>query len=252
MKRVLLVLLVFLLVGCTNPIEKMIDDAKNKVKEEMKNVSDIGVDKIKKSVKYIINNHSKKVDNDFIYNTLIIRTITSSSNFKDNKIKIMADKAYEYILKQSDENKDALEKIINSIDDNIDKEIDSFYQIYKNSVVVNTYFSKAKAKLIKMKNTLNFINKDSIKNEINCIIKNYKNYYRDEEVIEKITYSVMYIEYIANNYKIDNNVTKLVSYLKKYMQENDSKYLDSFNAIISDVKGNIDNYIQEMMDIVNK
>ncbi len=253
MKKIIILLLsVGMLVGCNTAIDKLIDETKTKVTKELKNVEDIGKDKVKKSIKYIMNNYTKKIDQDFIYNTLVLKTVTANNSLKGNIVKELADTAYEYMMKQSSDNKEKLEKVINNIDDDLDAVVDEFYDIYKNSVVVNTYFAKAKTQIVRMRNTNNFINKDSIKREISIIISNYKNYYRDDEVIEKISYSVMYLDDIGTRYGVDNNIIKLARYTKKYMQENDSKYLEEINKILKDTKNNMDQYIEEIINAINK
>jgi len=235
-KIILTIVLTLLLVGCTNPINNMIDETKSKINKEVSKVENIGKDKIKEHVTYILEHYNSKVDKDYVYNVMILKELTKNSYFEDNNIKLLSDRAYNYMLIKSKTNKNDLETIVEIVKKDTDKEVDEFYNLYKQRVVINSFFAKAKTKLLNESKSKDYINKNKIKEAIKYIKSNYKNSYKNNEIMEHICYYSYYLDNINTKYKVKNNITELGNKTKNYLLNNNKKVLKDIEDIINKIE----------------
>ncbi len=251
-KTTLIILISFVLIGCNNKIDNLITEGKEKVNKEIKKVDSLSKNKIEESINYVIENYDKKVNKDLIYHITLLKTISNNNYVKTSKIKELADLADEYIIKKKEESKSKLSKTIKEIKDNKDNIIDDFYDNYKKYLEISTDFTKSKTKLIVEMETKESITIKKLNKSIDYIFNNYKYPLRNKETTEKTIYYSMYLDTIGTKYKIDNDIIKLGTNMKKYIQEQDNKYITEIESLKDKINSNREALINEILAEYNK
>ena len=247
---ILLVLLISILLvpGCKK-IDNLIEDGQSKVNDYIKETKDISKETITESVDYILKKFDKKINKEYIYHATLLNTISKNNFVKDCKITELASNAYNYILDKTEDNKDKLEDIVREVKKDKDKLIDDFYNKYKNYIESNAKLVASKTKLIVELREKDSINSKKINKAIDYILLHYKKPFANEEVLDKCIYYSMYLDTIGTKKGIDNDVIKIGKNMKKYIQEQNDKYISKIDEIKDNVNTNKNTLVEE---IINK
>ena len=240
---VLLVALVFL-VGCENKVDSMIKNTKKDVTNSIKSTSK---EKIKESIEYIHDNYEKKINKNFVYHTLLLKKLCDNTYLNDSKVKRLAEASYEYMFRQSKGNKKELEESLDKVYENLDDEVNNFYVLYQRLAVVEGYLTKAKTKLLIEAEEKGFITNSKIDKAIEYIQNYYDNAFKNNEVIERLSYYSMYLEKIGSKVKKDNNIVKLGTAMKKYLQNGEDKKKEEISSLLIDIANNKEALIGELI-----
>ncbi len=244
-KSILVIMIVFNLVGCKNPVTGFLEEAKKEVGNSIESLSK---DSVKKSINYIGKNYKKKISKKYVYHTVLLNRVCSNKYIKKQNICNMASAAYEYMLRQSKGNKKELEDSFNIVNKKLDKELDEFYEIYQRYVVVNGYLSKAKTKLLVERDETDFITTKKLEKAITYISNNYDNVFRNNEVTDNICYYSLYLENVGQKVKKNNKIVELGKKTKKYLQELNEKDKEVIKKILEDIDSNKDNLMAQLLN----
>lgn len=242
-KFLIIVLCMFFLTSCNNKIDNFVKDTKKEVTNSIKNTSK---EKITKSIKYINDNYEKKIDKNFVYNTLLLKKLCDNTYLKDNKIKRVAEASYEYMFRQSKGNKKELKDSLDGLYKNFDDEVNNFYLMYQRLAIVDGYLAKAKTKLIIEAEEKDFISNKKINIAIDYIRDYYDNAFKNNEVIERLGYYSMYLEKIGDKTKIDNSIISLGKTMKKYLQNGKDRDFEKVKELLDEVSNNRNSLVEEI------
>ena len=238
-KCIIIIFSIFILLGCKTDVDKLVRIKKEEVSKKILDSRKISKDKITESVDFIIDNTN--INGDFVYHTLFLKNITSNKYLNDTKIYELAIKADSYMLKQTDNSKRELEDISSYIKKNEHDIIKDFYNKYENYFISST-------KLVVEMETKGAINSSKINKAIDYILLNYKNPFKNEEVLEKTIYYAMYLDTVGTKNKVNNDVVELGKNMKKYIQELDNKYIDKITELKSSIKQNRDSLVDQIVN----
>ena len=241
---VLLFLSLFFLTSFSNPVDKFIKDVKKEVSNSVKNTSS---KKIKESIIYINDNYNKKIDKNFVYHTLLLEKLCDNAYLENSKIQRLSQAAYEYMFRQSKGNTKELEESLAAVNEDLDNEVNTFYEAYQRSALVTSYLSKAKTKLLVEAEEKGFVNINKINKALDYIRDYYDNGFKNNEVTEYICYYSLYLEKIGNKISKSNDITKLGKAVKKYMQEGRERSLKEIEDLLNKVNSNRDALIGELV-----
>ena len=245
-KCIIIIFSIFILLGCKTDVDKLVRIKKEEVSKKILDRRKISKDKITESVDFIIDNTN--INGDFVYHTLFLKNITSNKYLNDTKIYELAIKADSYMLKQTDNSKRELEDISSYIKKNEHDIIKDFYNKYENYFISSTKLGESKTKLLVEMETKGAINSSKINKAIDYILLNYKNPFKNEEVLEKTIYYAMYLDTVGTKNNVNNDVVEIGKNMKKYIQELDDKYIDKITELKSSIKQNRDSLVDQIVN----
>jgi hypothetical protein len=247
-KCTVILLSIFLLLGCKVNVDKFIEEENKNVEKYVAKKTKISKKKISESIDYILDNYNKKINSEYVYHTLLLKNITNNNYLKDSKIYELARTSDEYMLDQSDKNKQKLETTAEYIKKKEKDIVDEFYTSYENyyNSVIN--LTEAKTKLLVEIETKGAINAKKINKAIDFILLNYKNPFKNEEVLEKTIYYAMYLDTCGTKNRVSNEVIDLGKYMKKYIQELDESYIDKITTLKIKIKPNKDSLVNQIVN----
>ena len=167
---------------------------------------------------------------------------------ENSKIQRLSQAAYEYMFRQSKGNTKELEESLAAVNEDLDNEVNTFYEAYQRSVLVTSYLSKAKTKLLVEAEEKGFVNINKINKALDYIRDYYDNGFKNNEVTEYICYYSLYLEKIGNKIGKNNDITKLGKTVKKYMQEGRERSLKEIEDLLNKVNSNRDALIGELVN----
>ena len=243
-KIVILLLAVLLLVGCDNKIDSMIKNTKKDITSNIKSTSS---KKVKESIEYIHDNYEKKINKEFVYHTMLLKKLCDNSYLNESKIKILSDAAYEYMFRQSKGNKKELEESLAAVYEDLDKEVEDFYNLYQRIVIVDGYLAKAKTELLVQAEEKDYITYDKINKAIGYIQDYYRETFKNNEVIERMSYYSMYLEKIGSKINKKNSIVSLGVTTRKYLQSGKDNRLEEINNLLDEINSNKEGLINELV-----
>ncbi len=243
-KLLIIVLSMFFITACNNPVDKFVKDVKKEVTSSIKSTSK---ESVKESIKYIHDNYEKKISKKFVYHTLVLRKLCDNSYFADNKIKRLADASYEYMFRQSKGNKKELEDSLDEVYENLDDEVEEFYNLYQRLAIVEGYLAKAKTKLIIESEEKDFITNKKVVKAIDYTRDYYNEAFKNNEIIERLSYYSMYLETVGRKVNNNNSVVKLGNEMKKYLQEGTESRIEKIEKLLEEIENNKDALIGEFI-----
>ena len=219
-KVLFFVLILFIVSGCKS-IDQKIDDSREQVEKDMKEVSNINVDTIKRDLTYLEANLEKKQNENTLINKLnylyLLGDITSNNN---SEIKELADTYFDY-LKDKKKYKNKVNSLLDDIKSNEDE---LAFKYYSNYVIYEILGPKI--------NGYKEMNVDESEEEIirgvNYIAANIEDPTKDNEVVDRISYYSVYLSKCEkDNIKtLGNNMIIYLTSLKAEDKSNVYKYLN--------------------------
>ena len=237
-KKLLIILLIsiFFLTGCKNKQEESLKKQEDTVREELKDINNISINKLRENYEYLKNNYEKINDKDtFTKVAYSVKFIQSIGVFEEkNELEILADNATKYLKKNNKENLENLKKSFNRVDGKEEVLFAELYNSYmKNEVVKNLIISKKELVEADI-NDKNILREETI-NSYYAYIENHINKpFANNEIIE---YLVYYSLYFKDN-KTDTLLTKLGISTIDYLQTLDNEKLIEIQDLIRDINKN--------------
>lgn len=247
-KYTLIILCLFLLVGCKVNVDNLVKEGSKKAEKYVNDKEKISKKKVTESIDYVLNNYDKKINGDFVYHTLLLVNMTNNNYLRDTKIYELANQSNDYILSQTDKTKQKLETTAEYIKKKENDIVNDFYKKYENYFNSVKELSEAKTKLLVEIETKGAINAKKINKAVDYILLNYKNPFKNEEVLEKTIYYATYLDTAGTKNQVNNNIIELGKYMRKYIMELDKKYLDKITELKPKIKQNKDSLIDQIVN----
>lgn len=235
---IVLILLIAILSNNIQNLDSIYEEQKEIVIKDTKDLSNITEKQIKNSIEEIKNNYLDIKDQEIlkkvIYNVTYLEFLTDKTN--DKKISELVDYTKEYINTKSKESKEQLSNYLKEISEELDKLTKELYINYNTMVTLDRILSSNTKDVTSDLNDPNMISKDQIRKAIDYIEMYYQEPYKNDEVIDKITYYSLYLSGLTNK---QNNITNLGIATLNYLQslkEDDKKEIEKYLSSIKDNK----------------
>lgn len=222
MKKIIILLLTVLLItSCTNK-EDLKKEIKKEVETTIKDISNITIKDIEDSYTYLKENYQEYKDDKkyekIIYHLNYLEKLGKYN--KDNELTKLTEYIFKYLDKPSKDNKKAIDKSIEIIDEKKDKIINDLYSNYLIiTKITNTIKEQEKIAESDI-NDPNSYNEENINKAIKYISNHIESPLKNDEVLIKITYYSLYLSKIN---KPDNSIVKIGSHTLNYLKTLDIK-----------------------------
>ena len=249
-KLIIIVLLLFLVVGCGKDIVRIESKAERDAKRELANVEDINKENIQESLDYISKylNGIKKTSGN--YGTLyrhvykINYICSKDSSFKENKVCKVGSLSTDYINNHKRQTIKEINDLLDEIDDS--NEIKELVEKYHSKVSYKSDLDEIKEKVLKESKTEGFITKDKLTKATNYLLDNYSKPFADSEVLYKITYYTEYLSKVGS-LKKENELITFSNLVKEYINNQDEKTKQKIESKINNIESKKEQLIKELL-----
>ena len=131
--------------------------------------------------------------------------------------------------------------------ENLDDEVEEFYNLYQRLAIVEGYLAKAKTKLIIESEEKDFITNKKVVKAIDYTRDYYNEAFKNNEIIERLSYYSMYLETVGRKVNNNNSVVKLGNEMKKYLQEGTESRIEKIEKLLEEIENNKDVLIGEFI-----
>ena len=242
---IILLITVFLLTGCKNEHEESLKKQEDLVSENLKELSNISIEKIKENYNCIKNNYNKISDDKTFervaYSTKYIQKIGVYES--DNELEILADNTTKYLKNQNDKNLEEVKKSLSRIEGKENELFNEIYTSFMKNEIVGKLIDQKRDLVSADLNDKNVPTLENIKIYYNYIENHLSEPFKNNEVIEYLVYYSLYFKESKTNNKLTDLGTKTLSYL----QTLDSKTLSEINNLIYEINDNKNSIINDFI-----
>lgn len=234
---IILILIIVILSNNNQSVTTLFAEQKEIVENKNKDLSNISEEKIKNSITEIKNNYlnikDKTILEDVVYNVTYLEYLTSK--VKESQLNDLVTYTKDYLNTKSQESKDNLANYFKQIENKEDELIRELYVNYNTMITLEDILSLNTNIVTNDLNDSNMISEENINKAIDYIATYYQEPYKNDEIIDKISYYSLYLSGISHQ---RNNITNLgistLNYLQSLSNE-DKKIIEEY---LSKVKEN--------------
>ncbi len=234
---IILILIIVILSNNNQSVTTLFAEQKEIVENKNKDLSNISEEKIKNSITEIKNNYlnikDKKILEDVVYNVTYLEYLTSK--VKESQLNDLVTYTKDYLNTKSQESKDNLANYFKQIESKEDELIRELYVNYNTMITLEDILSLNTNIVTNDLNDSNMISEENINKAIDYIATYYQEPYKNDEIIDKISYYSLYLSGISHQ---RNNITNLGISTLNYLQSLSNEDKKTIEEYLSKVKEN--------------
>ena len=234
---IILILIIVILSNNNQSVTTLFAEQKEIVENKNKDLSNISEEKIKNSITEIKNNYlnikDKTILEDVVYNVTYLEYLTSK--VKESQLNDLVTYTKDYLNTKSQESKDNLANYFKQIESKEDELIRELYVNYNTMITLEDILSLNTNIVTNDLNDSNMISEENINKAIDYIATYYQEPYKNDEIIDKISYYSLYLSGISNK---QNNITNLGISTLNYLQSLSNEDKKTIEEYLSKVKEN--------------
>ena len=252
-KRLYLILLIvlFIISGCSNKKEEIKEQTTNKVNTTIADITNISEEQIKESYNYIKDNYTnfkkEKTYEKLLYHIKYLQQLGKYS--KDNDLTKLANNTLKYIEKNNSKNKKEVLKLLSIIDGDEEELIKEIYDNYLKLKVIKEIIQEQTPIASGDANDQNMITKKNINKAIDYLNKHSQNPFKNDEVLEKTIYYSLYLSELGNK---DNEITQMSQHMIKYLSTFDQTEKDKANQLLNTITKKQSSKVETYYNEINK
>jgi uncharacterized protein YcfL len=246
-KKLFIIFLIslFLLTGCKNKQEESLKKQEDLVKEDLKELSNISIEKIRNNYNCLKNNYNKISDSTTFervaYSTKYLQALGVYE--EDNDLEILADNATKYLKNQNKTTLEELKKSLSKVDGKEEDLFDEIYTSFMKNEIVGKLID-AKRDLVEA--DLNDRNVPTVEN-LNIYYSYIENHiykpFKNNETIEYLVYYSLYFKESNTDNKLATLGTKSLDYLRTL----DNQTLNEIHTLINEINKNKNGIINDFI-----
>lgn len=246
----ILIILIVILSNSTKKVDEIYKEQETKVSKEIMDLSNITQDNIKKNINDIKENYKQINKKDSLEKVIYSITYLEKllNKISDNDLKELVTITKEYIETNSKENKDKITSYFNKIENQEDELIENLYNEYNTTTILEKTLNSNNKLVIADLNDPNMINEETINRAIDYIKIYYKEPYKNDEIINKITYYSIYLSSLSNE---TNEISTLGVVTLNYLQTLSKEDKDAIEKQISIIKDNQESMVKDLLNNIN-
>ena len=233
----ILILIIVILSNNNQSVTTLFAEQKEIVENKNKDLSNISEEKIKNSITEIKNNYlnikDKTILEDVVYNVTYLEYLTSK--VKESQLNDLVTYTKDYLNTKSQESKDNLANYFKQIESKEDELIRELYVNYNTMITLEDILSLNTNIVTNDLNDSNMISEENINKAIDYIATYYQEPYKNDEIIDKISYYSLYLSGIPHQ---RNNITNLGISTLNYLQSLSNEDKKTIEEYLSKVKEN--------------
>lgn len=234
---IILILIIVILSNNNQSVTTIFAEQKEIVENKNKDLSNISEEKIKNSITEIKNNYlnikDKTILEDVVYNVTYLEYLTSK--VKESQLNDLVTYTKDYLNTKSQESKDNLANYFKQIESKEDELIRELYVNYNTMITLEDILSLNTNIVTNDLNDSNMISEENINKAIDYIATYYQEPYKNDEIIDKISYYSLYLSGISHQ---RNNITNLGISTLNYLQSLSNEDKKTIEEYLSKVKEN--------------
>lgn len=234
---IILILIIVILSNNNQSVTTLFAEQKEIVENKNKDLSNISEEKIKNSITEIKNNYlnikDKTILEDVVYNVTYLEYLTSK--VKESQLNDLVTYTKDYLNTKSQESKDNLANYFKQIESKEDELIRELYVNYNTMITLEDILSLNTSIVTNDLNDSNMISEENINKAIDYIATYYQEPYKNDEIIDKISYYSLYLSGISHQ---RNNITNLGISTLNYLQSLSNEDKKTIEEYLSKVKEN--------------
>ena len=234
---IILILIIVILSNNNQSVTTLFSYLKEIVENKNKDLSNISEEKIKNSITEIKNNYlnikDKTILEDVVYNVTYLEYLTSK--VKESQLNDLVTYTKDYLNTKSQESKDNLANYFKQIESKEDELIRELYVNYNTMITLEDILSLNTNIVTNDLNDSNMISEENINKAIDYIATYYQEPYKNDEIIDKISYYSLYLSGISHQ---RNNITNLGISTLNYLQSLSNEDKKTIEEYLSKVKEN--------------
>ena len=234
---IILILIIVILSNNNQSVTTLFAEQKEIVENKNKDLSNISEEKIKNSITEIKNNYlnikDKTILEDVVYNVTYLEYLTSK--VKESQLNDLVTYTKDYLNTKSQESKDNLANYFKQIESKEDELIRELYVNYNTMITLEDILSLNTNIVTNDLNDSNMISEENINKAIDYIATYYQEPYKNDEIIDKISYYSLYLSGISHQ---RNNITNLGISTLNYLQSLSNEDKKAIEEYLSKVKEN--------------
>lgn len=234
---IILILIIVILSNNNQSVTTLFAEQKEIVENKNKDLSNISEEKIKNSITEIKNNYlnikDKTILEDVVYNVTYLEYLTSK--VKESQLNDLVTYTKDYLNTKSQESKDNLANYFKQIENKEDELIRELYVNYNTMITLEDILSLNTNIVTNDLNDSNMISEENINKAIDYIATYYQEPYKNDEIIDKISYYSLYLSGISHQ---RNNITNLGISTLNYLQSLSNEDKKTIEEYLSKVKEN--------------
>ncbi len=234
---IILILIIVILSNNNQSVTTLFAEQKEIVENNNKDLSNISEEKIKNSITEIKNNYlnikDKTILEDVVYNVTYLEYLTSK--VKESQLNDLVTYTKDYLNTKSQESKDNLANYFKQIESKEDELIRELYVNYNTMITLEDILSLNTNIVTNDLNDSNMISEENINKAIDYIATYYQEPYKNDEIIDKISYYSLYLSGISHQ---RNNITNLGISTLNYLQSLSNEDKKTIEEYLSKVKEN--------------
>lgn len=234
---IILILIIVILSNNNQSVTTLFAEQKEIVENKNKDLSSISEEKIKNSITEIKNNYlnikDKTILEDVVYNVTYLEYLTSK--VKESQLNDLVTYTKDYLNTKSQESKDNLANYFKQIESKEDELIRELYVNYNTMITLEDILSLNTNIVTNDLNDSNMISEENINKAIDYIATYYQEPYKNDEIIDKISYYSLYLSGISHQ---RNNITNLGISTLNYLQSLSNEDKKTIEEYLSKVKEN--------------
>lgn len=234
---IILILIIVILSNNNQSVTTLFAEQKEIVENKNKDLSNISEEKIKNSITEIKNNYlnikDKTILEDVVYNVTYLEYLTSK--VKESQLNDLVTYTKDYLNTKSQESKDNLANYFKQIESKEDELIRELYVNYNTMITLEDILSLNTNIVTNDLNDSNMISEENINKAIDYIATYYQEPYKNDEIIDKISYYSLYLSGISHQ---RNNITNLGISTLNYLQSLSNEDKKTIEEYLSKVKEN--------------
>lgn len=234
---IILILIIVILSNNNQSVTTLFAEQKEIVENKNKDLSNISEEKIKNSITEIKNNYlnikDKTILEDVVYNVTYLEYLTSK--VKESQLDDLVTYTKDYLNTKSQESKDNLANYFKQIESKEDELIRELYVNYNTMITLEDILSLNTNIVTNDLNDSNMISEENINKAIDYIATYYQEPYKNDEIIDKISYYSLYLSGISHQ---RNNITNLGISTLNYLQSLSNEDKKTIEEYLSKVKEN--------------
>lgn len=234
---IILILIIVILSNNNQSVTTLFAEQKEIVENKNKDLSNISEEKIKNSITEIKNNYlnikDKTILEDVVYNATYLEYLTSK--VKESQLNDLVTYTKDYLNTKSQESKDNLANYFKQIESKEDELIRELYVNYNTMITLEDILSLNTNIVTNDLNDSNMISEENINKAIDYIATYYQEPYKNDEIIDKISYYSLYLSGISHQ---RNNITNLGISTLNYLQSLSNEDKKTIEEYLSKVKEN--------------
>ncbi|HIS17979.1 MAG TPA: hypothetical protein IAC02_05165 [Candidatus Coprovivens excrementavium] len=234
---IILILIIVILSNNNQSVTTLFAEQKEIVENKNKDLSNISEEKIKNSITEIKNNYlnikDKTILEDVVYNVTYLEYLTSK--VKESQLNDLVTYTKDYLNTKSQESKDNLANYFKQIESKEDELIRELYVNYNTMITLEDILFLNTNIVTNDLNDSNMISEENINKAIDYIATYYQEPYKNDEIIDKISYYSLYLSGISHQ---RNNITNLGISTLNYLQSLSNEDKKTIEEYLSKVKEN--------------